>query len=146
MKKLILNLLLCTIISGCSTFNPPNIEDYQGVDYAILRVNNNGIYHTLRTYQLENGCYKRTNTQILVEGTLLQPDVIKSVDYKIKAKQHYAIVHFDTKIILGKQYLETHLYTFVPIEGHIYNIDITDLTTGQTAERWPSNERCAGLD
>jgi len=133
MKKLILNLLLCTIISGCSIFNPPKIENYQGADYAILRVNNNGIYHTLRTYQLENGCYKRTNTQVLVEGTLFKPEVVNSVDYKIKAGQYYAVVHFYTKIILGKQYLEDRLYTFVPVAGHIYDVDITDLTTGQTA-------------
>ncbi|ADW76725.1 hypothetical protein Rahaq_5159 (plasmid) [Rahnella aceris] len=147
MKKIIFSIMLCSLVSGCSTliFGPPKVEDYKGADYATLRVEEDGGDLLLDTYEDQNGCYKRIKTERLVEQKLSRPDIIRDTDHKIKAGTHYAVVSIYTSGCAG--YIITHEldYPFIPVAGHIYKEGSYDLTAKTAALRWSLEQRCRGF-
>lgn len=147
MKRIIFSILLCGLFSGCSisVFGPPKVEDYKGSDYAILSVKEDGSLTILRTYELQNGCYKKIKSETLVEATFNRPEVIRYTEHKIKGGGYYALVYIYPTSLAGRQFQQELLQTFIPVAGHNYNESRVDLTTKTPIQTWPLDQRCRGL-
>lgn len=147
MKRIIFSILLCGLFSGCSisVFGPPKVEDYKGSDYAILSLKEDGSLTILRTYELQNGCYKKIKSETLVEATFNRPEVIRYTEHKIKGGGYYALVYIYTTSLAGRQFQNELLQTLIPVAGHNYNESRVDLTTKTPIQTWPLDQRCRGL-
>lgn len=161
------------LLSGCSVSLTKSPEDYTGSDFSRIRAKNYIPPLTMNIYKKDGDCYKLSETLSLGPGFniagikstynkkipgMIPPSKelqgLDSLEYKIKANQKIELEYSaETFRSQYNQTITTYRYTFIPKEGHDYDlytenygqITVFDLTTNKIAEKgWGEDKECKG--